>query len=701
MKKIFSAGIIIIGLLSSFTFAVELNSTNITQAPYNCATSATSCNLSNKSPKITSIAPGTFTNHSSLTTLYFGYNQITSIESGDFSGLSSLTELGLNSNQITSIESESFSGLSSLTYLHLDSNQITSIESGDFSGLSSLTYLSLNSNQITSIERESFSGLSSLTRLFLNSNQIISIESESFSELSSLTELYLDSNQITSIESGDFSGLSSLTRLYLNFNPIYHIDNNAFDNLLILQYLYINNVCTTTPITIYFGNNKETDTDNNFCSIVDTDNSGDFIDGLNNRSYNPGGGLLNLDGSYYIGSSPISFLPGVTNEILAKTVMKSENTNGYNQDYYQNTVEVQFDNGTLLTSNGQSFTGLLQGPLLITTGAVKGLDNVVALTKFGDSTKSINFSLPVTVRMPALGKNINDTVKIYYAQNLSDYWTFHTTATAIDINGVPYVEFTTDHATYFAIGEEIGSFVINNDDSTTASQNVTLTISASGSQYMRFSNISGSNRSDWESYSGSKSWLLSEGYGEKTVYAEFDIDEDYSADASTFDDIEYTNLLPGQTEGNISLNITGGVTECIYGTSLDMNAQDVKIGIPYTFSGTFPSAWYCQDYQGIDGGWTLTIQTTDLTNEKGNTISGSNLLISHDPVVVQGDLACTGNNGTPTQFYSAPYEIFAKASESNKICKVSTNDVSLLVNVPANQAPGSYSGTLTLTMNGF
>jgi hypothetical protein len=31
-----------------------------------------------------------------------------------------------------------------------------------------------------------------------------------------------------------------------------------------------------------------------------------------------------------------------------------------------------------------------------------------------------------------------------------------------------------------------------------------------------------------------------------------------------------------------------------------MNAQDVKIGIPYTFSGTFPSAWYCQDYQGID-----------------------------------------------------------------------------------------------------
>ena len=127
----------------------------------------------------------------------------------------------------------------------------------------------------------------------------------------------------------------------------------------------------------------------------------------------------------------------------------------------------------------------------------------------------------------------------------------------------------------------------------------------------------------------------------------------------------------------------------------------MKIGIPYTFTGTFPSTWYCQDYRGIDEGWTLTIQTTHLYNEKGNMISGSNLLISHDPVVVEGDLACTGYNGTPTQFYSAPYEILEKSPDSNKICKVSADNVSLLVNVPANQAPGNYSGTLTLTMNGF
>ncbi|MDD3263085.1 MAG: leucine-rich repeat domain-containing protein [Candidatus Absconditabacteria bacterium] len=431
----------------------------------------------------------------------------------------------------------------------------------------------------------------------------------------------------------------------------------------------------------YYTNNS-INTDDNYCSIINSSTSEGFIVNLTNNQYQ-------LTGGYYIGYKPLKFTEG-KNQILADIIMK-------NRRYSKITI----NSGTIITTNGQPYTGLLLGPTELETGGVAGIKNIASLIEFGDPINHIEFSKPITITTSVIGKTIGSLVKVFYNENLDNSWLFHTTTPVIDINGVPYIEFTTDHATYFAIGEEIGSFVINNDDSTTASQNVTLTISASGSQYMRFSNISGSNRSDWESYSGSKSWLLSEGYGEKTVYAEFDIDGDYSADASTFDDIEYTNLLPGQTEGNIYLNITGGVTECVYGTSLDMNAQDVKIGIPYTFSGSFPSAWYCQDYQGIDGGWTLTIQTTDLTNEKGNVISGSNLLISHDPVVVQGDLACTGNNGTPTQFYSAPYEIFEKISESKKICKVSTDNVSLLVNVPANQAPGSYSGTLTLTMNGF
>jgi len=48
-----------------------------------------------------------------------------------------------------------------------------------------------------------------------------------------------------------------------------------------------------------------------------------------------------------------------------------------------------------------------------------------------------------------------------------------------------------------------------------------LTISAPSATGMRFSNVSGSDWSDWESISSTKSWELSPEYGEKTVYAQF------------------------------------------------------------------------------------------------------------------------------------------------------------------------------------
>jgi hypothetical protein len=59
---------------------------------------------------------------------------------------------------------------------------------------------------------------------------------------------------------------------------------------------------------------------------------------------------------------------------------------------------------------------------------------------------------------------------------------------------------------------------------------------------MRFINDStGGTRSDRESYSSTKSRTLSTGYGMKTVYAEFDADNNIgTVEASTSDSIEYT-----------------------------------------------------------------------------------------------------------------------------------------------------------------
>ncbi|MDD3262336.1 MAG: hypothetical protein PHR61_00665 [Candidatus Absconditabacteria bacterium] len=434
--------------------------------------------------------------------------------------------------------------------------------------------------------------------------------------------------------------------------------------------------CMVEYATNYNPNANEDRGGCNYEYLILPSDSNYIDDALNN------GGYTTSNGDFE-GSGAISLER--TNTMPADINLKNQN------------IKLTLPSGLTFKKNAGTtdYTGSIIPPKPQTNRTIDGKTSI-AVIKVGSETESLQLENgDATLRIPATDKNPGDAVAVYHSTDEIN-WT-KKEVVVVDAEG--YATFNTDHFSYFAILEEIGSFFIENNALSIYTREVNLNISAPGAQNMRFSN-DGSNWSGWIPYAETYSWTLTEGYEQKTVYAQFDTDGNTGTiEADTFDSIHY--LSPDQNLGNISLTITGGVTECVYGTSLDMNAQDVKIGIPYTFSGSFPSAWYCQDYQGIDGGWTLTIQTTDLTNEKGNVISGSNLLISHDPVVVQGDLACTGNNGTPTQFYSAPYEIFEKISESKKICKVSADNVSLLVNVPANQAPGSYSGTLTLTMNGF
>jgi len=89
---------------------------------------------------------------------------------------------------------------------------------------------------------------------------------------------------------------------------------------------------------------------------------------------------------------------------------------------------------------------------------------------------------------------------------------------------------------------------------------------------MQFSN-NGTNRSSWEPYASSKSWTLSAGNGLKTVYAAFDTNNDQIADAFSSDGINFILIEQGQ----LSLEILTGTSECIYGTSLYLGQQDVKL----------------------------------------------------------------------------------------------------------------------------
>ena len=93
----------------------------------------------------------------------------------------------------------------------------------------------------------------------------------------------------------------------------------------------------------------------------------------------------------------------------------------------------------------------------------------------------------------------------------------------------------------------LGYVVINDDAAYTGSERVTLTLSAddtiSGVAQMCFSN-DGTEWSNWEAYSTSKTWELSEGCGTKTVYVQFKDNTDLflstSQDRITLDTINPT-----------------------------------------------------------------------------------------------------------------------------------------------------------------
>ena len=61
-----------------------------------------------------------------------------------------------------------------------------------------------------------------------------------------------------------------------------------------------------------------------------------------------------------------------------------------------------------------------------------------------------------------------------------------------------------------------------------------------------------------------------------------------------------------------------------------------------------------------------------------------------------------GATGATDVSIDTVHTILAKqASVQRTICKIQTNNVSLKVDVPANQAPGKYIGTLTITLPTF
>ncbi len=464
--------------------------------------------------QITDIGSGAFIWLSGVTDLFVTYNPLTHIENGDFNGLSSLQYLYLYNNQIFDIGSSAFAWLSTVETLDISANQITHLERDEFTGLSAMTYLGLYSNQITDIASGAFLGLAGVTEVDLNTNQLASIENSDFNGLSGMTTVRLNANQITAIHSGDFKWLWwTLIALYLQNNQINFIESGTFLSwnwFSKLNTLNLNPNCYTSgTTTIPFKVSWSATINNTNCVPISGTASSDFITALGSKWYS-------LSNNYYIGNKSISFnYFSATNTLLAPVTMQSTNPNSYTQAYYQDKAEVQYESWTIITYSWNAFIGILRNPLLFVTGDVSGLTGVASIIRFWALTHRIDFSQPVTIRIPTPGANTWDTAKIYSSDEESIYGvenplrTFEKTGTVTYRGTTWYIEFTGTHGSRYVLSEladrtpPIGTITYNPASWTITSGSViaTITLNETGT-------ITNNGWLTWYTFTGNGSFIF-------------------------------------------------------------------------------------------------------------------------------------------------------------------------------------------------
>ena len=94
----------------------------------------------------------------------------------------------------------------------------------------------------------------------------------------------------------------------------------------------------------------------------------------------------------------------------------------------------------------------------------------------------------------------------------------------------------------------------------------------------------------------------------------------------------------------------------------------------------------------------MTMQaTTDLSNGS-QTIPAANVSLLSSANYVSAGACTTGANQTTWAAIDSPRIILNKISTLNDICTITAGTVNLAVHIPAAQAVGTYTGTLSLVM---
>ena len=133
--------------------------------------------------------------------------------------------------------------------------------------------------------------------------------------------------------------------------------------------------------------------------------------------------------------------------------------------------------------NITNYDGIIWAPVTKPINSVND-EEVLSAFKVGSTLTALKLTWWVaTLLIPVAGQTIGDHIQVYYSQDNGTNRYLQTTTNVINVWWQPYVEFTTNHFTDFAItipngwGSFTGSFTINNDAITTTWNLVTLDIS--------------------------------------------------------------------------------------------------------------------------------------------------------------------------------------------------------------------------------
>ncbi len=434
---------------------------------------------------------------------------------------------------------------------------------------------------------------------------------------------------------------------------------------------------------------------NNIVNIdSDTSNQESIINEfLNNWYQNWTGALIENTSGVYVWSQKIS-TESSSGKILIPFILQSSGTD--------NKIEMEVPAGVIVKKQDwNAFTGIINLPIIQDITIATWVPKVLAVADFSNNqNEPLYFKdiagnpINIQLNIPVPEAKIGDIVNVYYSHTGAT-WIESEPTHIIYINGQPYVSIQSTHLTIFAIGATTWTFVINNDTESTTSRIVEFNISASWIQNMQFSNTGASwPRSDWEVYSSTKRWTLSTGHGIKTGRAQFDTDGNTgTVEANTEDSINYTGAI--------------GLGYCDYGNTLNFGTtwyasvlREINSQFS-TMSGN--TAWFCDDIQGA-APRTLSIQSSDLINTdtklSGQTIAASNIAI-RNPAATVAQWVCTANawsSSNARRSIDIATVILGKSESTEAVCKITTSQLDLKVTIPAYQALGQYSGTLTITI---